>query len=310
MLENLAGIAERHSRNHPSLVLLEHNPELYPGQSLGVTTIKAGEDGPLDPDIAAVIANKVDLRFGVLEKRLHQIDSTTDSISRIREILKDGSNVVHATDHAELIDIALSHLALTAQLRRSDVKLRSGIIVSKMVDFLGVRLDEAIVPVRDIFSQGFDRTYLPIPRTLSTKNKFEEYELKRYNRSVRSEVSGALNRKPRSNAKFGPMVLGVAFSGTINKPSADDENTWIVGNVNNGVLDYTSQKQTMTIATSVRMRRDDCDVFIDDLPMHVESEDDITRLMGRLVNGLGLIDGKKYIYDYDGSLQVVDSRSS
>ncbi len=308
MMEELHGIAQKHEGSHPMLVTLDIDPEKYPGQRMTHTSIN-GEGKVLDPDIGATIANDIDTRFPALENVFAETYEESDGINRLIELLKGGNNVINGTDHAELIDIALSHLALSYTIKRADIPHRSGLIVSKMVDFLGVKLGDEPTPARELFELGFDRTYLTIPRTLSTDGKFNEQHMKLYNKAASLNVTHDMERhraigKKQKSAP--PMLIGVALPGTVNKELAGDRHkTKVIGRVSEGILKFTGIEKTETIATAIRLEEENPRFFIDNLPMRVTDKEDIPRLMGRLITGIETIDGGVYTYDEDGNLPVV-----
>ena len=302
MLEGLYSIAEKHQHSHEKLVLLDFDPERYPGQSLQsrYNTIKAAKDGPLSPEVAATIANDIDPRYPLLEQRVREETSTVD---RLVELIKDNNNILNGTDHAELVDIALWNLALTGYIKQKGVELRSGLVVSKMVDFLGIDLNAPEpTPIRDLLGLGFDRTFLVIP---PNSELFDRSTVKDYNERSTRETAGTFRRKARSNAKYGPMVLGVALPGSVNKPLASDPEKTVVGRVNDGITAYAGVENTMATASAVRLEGD-TRVFIDDVPMRVETHNDVEALVGKLITGLtGFGDGE-YLYDKDGDLETID----
>jgi hypothetical protein len=312
MLETLHGIASDHAgTSHEKLVLLDLDPERYPGQNLNQTTIKAPRNYPLTPEAASAIANDIDPRYEALESIFTETFESSNGISRIIEQIKSNNNVINGTDHAEIVDIALSHLALTGTIRRQGINFRSALLVSKMVDFLGVDMHGGIVPVRDVLGWGFDLTYLTIPRSISTEGIFENEDLRKYNGDVRKHIADDMRRDTILNKRKDPILLGVALPGTVNKPLLDSENGEIVvGRVNNGILDFTDIDNTETIATSIRLSLKNARYFVDDLPMRLSNQSDITKLVGRLIAGMTQLDNGLYVYDEDGDLPVIKPNST
>lgn len=302
MLDTLHTIAAGHAGvSHERLVLLDLDPERYPGQRLSETTIRAGKDGPLKPEYASAIANDIDPRYPALEHLFLKRHHETAGLQRIIELARGGNNVINGSDHAELVDIAFSHLALAGIVKRS-VNVRTGIVLSKMADFLGIEMDNGIVPVRELLALGFDRSFLTIPRTQSTEGKFDDDDLSDYNQKVRKKMASALDRKSFLNKRQAPFLLGIALPGSVNKPllHEGEEEITVIGHVADGTLSVTSVPNTEVVATSIRLDAEDPKFFIDELPMRLETHDDIVRLMGRMVAGIQALDGGNYIYDENG----------
>ncbi len=176
-----------------------------------------------------------------------------------------------------------------------------------MVDFLGLNTGgETATPLRELLALGFHKSYLTLPRTSSTDGKLEVKVVKAYNSFVRNEIRGDFDRRARSNRV--PLFLGVALPGTVNKPSADDPETIVVGRVSDGVLDFA--RQAMTVATGIRMRHEGSSLFIDGIPTSLQKREEINAFMGRLINGITELDGLSYAYDEDGTMPVLDQKTT
>jgi hypothetical protein len=318
--ESLHLIAEKHAaRSDGFLELLPIDPEEYPGQAITNYMIKS--DSVLEPNQADTFAAGVEPRYPDLIRAFDEYtDENSETFSRfynIAQAVQAGENIVNGTDHAELVDIIFSHLHFVNRLRRSQEAkarelgdkpekhaLRSGLIVSKMIDFLGVNAYGTITPVRNLLELGFDRTYLTIPRTGNSESLFEKGAIKTYNRVVRSEISGDFRKRPFSNRH--PMVLGVALPGTVNKQSLDDPEVSVIGRANEGILDFA--KDALTVMTAIRMRNSGSNMYIDELMENLYSAQKLHSAVGRLTVAIGELDGKKYIYDEFGNTKTVEPK--
>lgn len=309
ILSEMHTSANKHAgTSHPRLVLLDLDPEKDEHQRLGNTVIRAPKSFPLKPAIANTIANDIDDRYPSLYRHMKGEDvHTIEGIRRIVELVRDNNNVVNCTDHDELIDVILEHLSLTGVIKQS-VNIRTAIVASKMIDFLGVELDDGIVPARNLLAMGFDRSYLTIPRSKSTEEAFSEDEevlVSATNSRTTRSIGRSFKRDLIINRRLPPFVLGVAVPGTVNKPSLHDPNLTVVGRVSKGILNFTDVPNTMSVATAIRLDMDNPKVFIDEVPMKIEDINDIDRLMDRLLAGITKLDGGNYIYDRTGSIEVV-----
>jgi hypothetical protein len=309
--------AKHAERSNGFLVCLPVEPDIYPGQSILDPVIKSS--GTLGPNEADIFASGVDNRYSNLisayDDYTDESATTYERFQHIEQAVLSGTNIVNGTDHAELVDIIFNHLHVVNRLKRAQMKranmleekpekrmLRSSVIVSKMIDFLGIETDGVVTPVRDLLALGFDKTYLTIPRTGSTEGWLEKTGIKTYNKYVRSEIASDLEQRAFTNRK--PMVLGVALPGTVIKESAENPNTWIVGKANEGILDFT--RKALLVVSAVRMREQGSSVFIDTLPRNVHTDEQLHNMMGRLTVGISELDGKKYIYDSTGTAPVIE----
>lgn len=319
--ESLQKVAAKHAeRSGGFLELLPIDTEQYPGQSITQSVIKS--EGTLSPNEADTFAVGVEPRYEDLIRAYNDYtaeDSPTFSrFYNIQQAVNAGVDIVNGTDHAELVDIIFSHLHFVNRLRRGQEKkaielgekpekhqLRSGLIVSKMVDFLGVNAHGTMTPVRNLLTLGFDKTYLTLPNTASSEGLFEEKARKGYNRWVRSEISSDFRKRAFSNRH--PMVLGVALPGTVNKPMLSNPDTAVVGRVNEGILEFTAE--ALTVISAVRMREQGSQIYIDDILENLYSAPRLHNAMGRLSLALEMLDGHDYIYDRDGDIPTTEPAS-
>jgi hypothetical protein len=322
--EGLHEVANKHaSRSNGFLHLLPIDAETYPGQALTQRVIKS--DGVLNPAEADGTAAKIDTRYLDLirayDEYTHDDAPTYSRFHNIQNAVNAGENIINGTDHAELVDILFSHLHFANRLKRGqELKgselgespektaktiLRSGLIISKMVDFLAVEYDGIIVPIRDLLPLGIDKTYLTIPNNPQSDSVFERSVIKRYNKNVRGEIHSDLRKKAFSNRR--PMVLGVALPGTVNKKSLDDPNTLIVGRANDAIVGFSAD--ALTVTSAVRMREKGSQVFIDDRMTNMYKPEQLHGELGRLAQSLSELDNRPYIYDLDGTMPTEEPDS-
>jgi len=308
MMRELRDIAATHVElSGGKFVLLDYDPVTYPGQEVLSHTIKGT---PLAPTEANGLAEAVDERYTKLYAAIAK-NPFTDVISAT---LQSGHNAVNATDHAELIDIALEALAFSSAMKirqgyatRKDVEdskkppFRTGIIVSRMADFLGIPMLGGVVPARDLLANGFDKTYMPIPSNLKTKGRFERRAMSTYNNMVVSDISGDMEKRAFSNRR--PMFLSQAAPGSINK-LLEGTDTIVVGQLNYRMADF--MKQALTWASSAKLGDDNGDVLIHERPLCVASPHDVEQLALRIVELLKRRNpDQDFIYDKDGNLPTV-----
>lgn len=312
--ESLHTIAAKHvDRSNGFLQLLPIDVEAYPGQAITNPIIKS--QGTLSPSDADNTAAKIDPRYIDLVRAYDDytsIDSPTYfRFHNIQNAVNAGENIINGTDHAELVDILFSHLHFVNRLRQSqEVKsrelgenpektaLRSGIIISKMIDFLAVDIEGLTVPVRDLLALGIDKTYLTIPRTNSSDGIFEKGAVKTYNKFVRTEISTDLRKRAFSNRR--PMVLGVALPGTVNKRSKTNPDEIVIGRANDAIVGFS--KDALLVTSAVRMREKDSQVFIDEQMTNIYKSQQLHETLGRLAHSLSIMDDESYVYDQNGTM--------
>lgn len=333
-LGELYEIAEKHTTSHDKLVLLPMRPGdeagQYPGQTIQLkdprsTLIERSLEakpfdeqfGPLglslysDYSVIEGLARSVDRRFPFIAPALDGFSVETDNAA---EKIKAGDSIINGTDHAELIDIALWHLAFSERVKNSETLIdhpnrgfKTGIVVSKMVDFLGIDMGLGDpIPARYLLALAFDYTFMVIPR----KPEYDTDVLDGFNAQSKAQTSKALQgyhprkKTRRSRQVHTPLSLGVALPGTVNKPLRDDPETMVIGRVSDGISDYTGQSHVLTIATALRFGDDEARIFISGSPRHIEDNDDITSLMHTLLDGIVMLDGRKHVYDETGELRT------
>lgn len=313
--EQLQSIAEIHAEASGGLLtVLDLDMERYPGQNLEERVIKGA---PIGPSEANSIANGIDGRYDSLF-------TATDNhvaLQQIANTLRSGQNAIIATGHGELIDIALQSLAVANAIRiahpQTDKKgrpfFRTGLIVSKMVDYLGIDSYGAITPVRDLFSLGFEKTYLTIPSTVSSKNLIQRGQLKYHNNVVKREIAADLQPRAFSNRR--PMLLSVAAPGTLDKqldtaryngpiPAALRERTMVMGQINYSMTEFAKNALTYAAIAKLSMASR---VNIDPTALCLQSPQDIETLARHLLTlaQAEAADEAYYVYDADGNLPVV-----
>ena len=243
MIVDLQEWAEDHvSKSGGQLGLLPYKPEHYPGQD------GASVDG--DPQSAAVvdgIARIAQPKYGQILKLLEQQEETTQEVSRIGELLSAGNNVILATNHSDLVDIAITHAAFYSLLERSGYEFKTGIIISKMVAFLAYKLGEELAPAVGVLKMLETEQFLSYPRTESAKKrgfgKLLPNEVDRHNKQMRDRVAHRLGE--------GSLLLAVAASGTVDKPVEGDPDTIIMSGMTGGTSSLMQSKNTLVLPVAV-----------------------------------------------------------
>lgn len=265
------------------------DPERYPGQ-VGFSVLG-------DPQSAAVvdsIANIGHPKYSDIAELLRAQETATHEVSRIGELLRAGNNVILATNHSDLIDIAVTHAAFYSQLDRLGYEMKTGIIISKMISFLAYRLGGETAPAVGILKLLEDEQFLSYPRTESAKKrglgKFVPKEVDRHNWRMRNRVQQRLGE--------GAMLLAIAASGTTDKPRPDNPDTIVMNPIGSGTSKLMQSEKTYVVPVAVWYGGVDPVFEICDIPRVIESDEMADNVMSKIAETLtARIPDKTVVYD-------------
>ncbi len=284
--------AETHANESSGqLALLEYEPERYPGQD-GVSV-----EG--DPQSAAVIdsvALVAQPRYGEISTLLKAQEEHTAEVTRIGELLRGGNNVILATNHSDLIDIAVTHAAFYSLLDTLGYEPKTGIIISKMIAFLAYRLGNDMAPAVEVLKILENETFLSYPRTESANrrgfSRLVPSEVNRHNRQMRGRVERRLGE--------GSLLLAVAASGTTDKPSTEDPDTITMAGIGHGTYSVLSNPRTYVVPVAVWYGSETPVFEICDVPRPVQSEAEADNAMELISDTLSeRVPHKTFVYNPD-----------
>lgn len=316
--QDLRAWAEEHVALHPNLFeLLPADPIAYPHQQIFEHT---AHGSPLsEAALINGIARDIDPRYDALSDAMAE---NQDAVELIGEILKSGQNVILGTDHAELIDIALVLVRLKTNLIQLGYEFDTSIIINKMVSYLGVRVDGSIIPATDLLGWAIDEVYMSIPSTASSKIKMTvpKKALRAYNEHM---ITHGIVKRQEQSAKTGrAMLLGVAMSGTVNKPldasryiqteTFEDSQindpyrrvVMVIGQASLGIVRVL--ENGLTIPATAQLSETDCKVSIPAHPYSIRDQIDLNKFM----HNLAKLQEKNspdhcIVYDEKGNLPVL-----
>lgn len=230
------------------LVALEHNPEKYPEQSFKVRDL---EGDPAPSAMVESIATAVDERFPVLLEKLDELENGYSHISQMGELLKSDTNIVLATNHSDLVDVALVLAAYYCSLRNRDYEnFNTGIMISKMIAHLGYRIGgREPAPAAEVLQILCNDIFLSFPRTRSISNsRIAGYTsgVEFYNRGLRRQMA--------NKQRAGRNLWAIALSGTTDKPAVDDPDTLVMGGVGDGTAKILSAPHTLVMPVGIWLR--------------------------------------------------------
>jgi hypothetical protein len=277
--------------------VLAHDTEKFPGQ-LGVSV-----DG--DPQSAAVIdsiAAIVQPRYSELTERLREQEKVNGEVSRVGEILAGGNNLVLTTNHYDVRDIAITHAAFYSELDKLGYHTKTGIIISKMIAYLGYILreqpvqDDVPAPAVEILKILQDKIFLSHPQTDSARgrgiNRLTSIEVKLHNRVLKRELKAFLGR--------GAVLLAMAPSGSTDKSLPDgDPNTITMAKMSQGTAEILKMPRTYNLPIAINYKSPEVIFDVCDIPRIMKNEADAHRSMGLIADTLSQrVPNKNFIYNY------------
>lgn len=247
VLEEYASMAERHiDLSRGRMELLPADPQKYPAQQLDSHWV---EGDPQHAGLVEIVATQAEHRFPTFMEQLKSPENQA-SLRLYGEILKRGNNIMLVTNHGDTIDIALALAGPYCQLDQMGYEHKTGIIISKMISRIAYILDPSTpsIPAVDALKLACDDVFLSFPRTESMRQSkvfsFVPDHIDRHNRKIRSEIS---DRQSHGEG----YLLGVAGSGSTDKPLADDPNTLVMGGLSEGTMKMMQEPRTFVLPMAV-----------------------------------------------------------
>lgn len=293
MLNELALMAKKHVDNSEGqLELLPIDPETHPAQR--AYRIEG------DPQSAAVIesiANVAYPKFPELQKQLNLTENQSREITRIGELLEAGNNVIVATNHGDLIDIALAEAAIYCALDKLGYKPRTGIIISKMVSMLGYRLGEDIAPAAEVLKILCNDIFLSFPRTETVRKsglaRLLPDDINKHNKRMTELLS--------ENFAKGGVLLAVAPSGTTDKEIR--ENRYRLGAISQGTSKILLQDRTLVLPMAMWLHGNSPIVALSDIPRTLHDEAATHQIMEKIATTLTTL-VSEITFEYDSLRKV------
>ena len=289
LIADLQEWALEHAENSGGqLGLLPYDPEHYPGQD-SVSVIGDPQSAAVVDSVAAVAQP----RYGEIAKLLDSQEASTQEVSRIGELLRGGNNVMLATNHGDLIDIAISHAAFYSLLDRRGYEMKTGIVISKMVAFLAYRLGAELAPAVEVLKILEDEQFLSYPRTETARKRgvgrLLPSEVDRHNKHMRERIDHKLGE--------GSLLLAVSASGTVDKPAVDDPDTIVMSGIGTGTYKLMNTKGTYVVPVAVWYGSQTAVFETCDIPRIIKDEDMAKGVMQRIARRLTeRVEDKKFVY--------------
>lgn len=280
--QELNELARGHEeRSGGMLTTLSIDADAYPAQRVTHLSINGH---PKDPDQLIALGQAVNLdhpeRFNQMLDAFEEIEYQHQSVTTLGEILSAGQNIIVATNHCQIQDIAEAlgacHIALkqTGKENNRDYNFSTNIVLSKMVAHLGF-FD---TPATEVLQDLCDKQYFSFPKTDSIKGtKIPELLVSGYNSHLR--------RKLKSSFKDGGNLFGIAPSGTVDKLNSEDDKIHL-GQVAEGTIKILTSPNTLLLPIAVYRSADESIFEILGNPRKMRDADDVHAMMSSIADVL------------------------
>lgn len=241
--------AEVHaSTSNGMLTLLDYNPDRFDFHRLS-SFVASTSQRLANPDALGSIAASIRPGYDDVFADLTSEESASAiGLSHVVEAAKVNQNTNIGYEHGEsVLSFIVGAAALSNALRASNEGLpfRSGVMMSKMIDYLGLNIpgfdesiqdimqaymedagvevpEDGVVPARNILSRVFDFQFLTIPVTASTEElrKSQKNYISKHNQLVRAKIVDIQERRTTGIGKrppIPPLLLHIALPGSINR---------------------------------------------------------------------------------------------
>lgn len=283
----LQELAQEHvEKSRGALELLPADPDAYPAQSAYYLT-----GDPIDPPLIDNVATVAEPLFPQLKSQLIS-DENGSALGSAGELLAEGKNVVIATNHSQLIDIALAQAAVYEPLKQHAADFSSAIVLGKMISVVSFKLGDQHIPAVDAIKMLCDDIYISFPRTKSISNSRLAQDYGEQMTVHNKKMSTALVQKLGG----GGVLLAVAPSGTTDD-KLSQESSYTMGVVNKGTADLLRQDNTYVLPMAIWIDADTPVLQTVSEPQKLESRDDVHDMMSSIATTLNeRVDSQRFSY--------------
>jgi len=291
----LRALAEPHVHSNPGTMdLLPSDDELFSAQKI---THVFHDSKPSEVEEITAIATGSTAHFPYMLGALDGLEAGQKELSRINEDLSMGNNLIVATNHGDLRDVAEVLSAFHVGLIRSGIEsgrpadFTTILMLSKMVTHLSIYGQTAV----EILGNVCDRQYFSFPQTSSIKKSgISERIVRAYNNAVKEILQHQLAQEDEG------ILFGMAPSGTTEKPIDGDPSNLRLGTVTAGTIKLAMSPRTKVVPVVV-WRSGDRPVFeVLDIPRQMREEEQMHAMMGGMATRLSeLVPDKTFSYSKD-----------
>lgn len=244
MLESWLPVAEKHAQKSEGAIrVLDANPEKYPEQRLDTFCVQ-GDSQP--SDVLDAAASFVEPRFIDIAQDFYQDHASSAALNRAGEILDSGQSVIVATNHTELIDVAIAQAAACSYLKREGHEFETSLVISKMISLMASDKlpyeDDEPMPALTALQILCDKVYMSYPKTETTNNtelaKSMPEVVAQHNQIVRTAIAQKLGE--------GGVLLAMCPSGTTDKLEQEND-TCVMQRVQNGTAKLMAHEEAYVL---------------------------------------------------------------
>ena len=297
--------ASVHVEKNDYIQFLLDDPDQYPSQKI---THVYHNGKPVDTETITAIAEFSNPSFPSMLDTLAANELIERGSSRALEILNSGGNLIIATNHSDIRDVAEAlaafavSLRTTAETNAQDSNFHTLLMLGKILTHLEIYGE----PATKIIGKLCDRQYFSFPRSNTTESSgLSPKVIDPYNKILRGLVHRQLAK--------GGNLFGIALSGTTDKPIDDNDALIGLGRVSNGTLKLLQSPNTLVVPVAMwRGKTAEDSVFeIVDVPTTVSDAAQMHRLMGSIATRLSdVVTDKTFAYSYSGIDQLEISNVS
>lgn len=277
-VEELINLGKPHvEASDGRIVFLDVDLEKYPGQDMNITHV---EGIPQSAAVVESIATRVNERFPEMVTELEE--KSEEQLQTLGEMLKRGNNVVIATNHGDLIDVAVALAAVYCSLDKMGYQFKTSIIISKMVAFLGYEIEGNMAPAVEVLQMLCTKIYLTFPRTESvSKSGLQKF----FGRDNVDGYNGKVTKVIGKDQEDGGMLLAVAVSGSTDKEDPDNPDAKIMSGIGRGTVGILTDENSYTQSMAISLSGEPVLEFVG-TPLALQKEDEAHDMMDNLAERL------------------------
>lgn len=294
MLESWLPVAQKHaSESDGAICVLDVDPMSYPEQRLDEYHTTGN---PIQPESVSAITSLVNPKFDDICQEFYKDPASKVALDQAGEILDAGENVIVATNHTELIDVAVAQAAIYNYLQGQGHEFSNGLVISKMISLIGSNKladgDGKPMPAVAAVKMLCDDIYMSYPKTATTSETELSQKMPEIVRQHNRMVSTAIAQKLGE----GGMLLAMCPSGTTDKLEKDSD-TCVLQPVQAGTAKLMSREDTYILPVAANFG-DNPFIRACDTPERLSSADKAHTVMQSIARSMQANSkGVKFQYD-------------
>ncbi len=294
MLESWLPVAEKHAEgSNDEISVLDINPEQYPEQRIGTYHIRGTAQAP---EVVEIAANLVEPRFAEVSKQFYKSACNTAVLDQVGALLESGDNVILATNHMQLTDVAIAQAGVYNYLKRQGREFSTSLIMSKMISLLASNAfkDETGQPIPGVKALEVicDDAYLSYPKSETTSKTAIAQSMPEVIKSHNMMVSKAIVQKLGE----GGVLLAMCPSGTTDN-LRDGGATCVMHRVQSGTARIMAHEKSFVLPMATYFGENDAFMKVSKDIQRVSSRTDADIVMQSIATTLdAAVPETRFIY--------------